>query len=169
MAKRDGKEISRTERTYDDFVILQSALKVSPPVPVAMDSPRAVVVPRRVCRRAMPRTRAVVVPRRFGLHARLPSPRLLPVHACVRARYSAVQALLPSVSLPLPPKKAFGSMDMAFLTERLRGLTLFLDLLQEYKVLLHQNATLDFVGLPGSGSGFLGTTPAGRTDPNTTT
>ena len=48
-------------------------------------------------------------------------------------------------------------MDMAFLTERLRGLTLFLDLLQEHRVLLHQNAVLDFVGLPGSGSAFLGT------------
>jgi hypothetical protein len=47
-------------------------------------------------------------------------------------------------------------MDMAFLTERVRGLTLFLDLVQDYRVLLHQNCTLDFVGLAGSGTAFLG-------------
>ena len=52
-------------------------------------------------------------------------------------------------------------MDMDALGERLKGLTLFLDLLQEHRVLMHQNCTLDFVGLPGSGTVFLGA-PLGR-------
>jgi len=68
------------------------------------------------------------------------------------------QALLPSANLPLPPKsKGVGTHSMEFLSERLRGLTLFLDLIQERPVLLHQSCTLDFAGLPGTGTPFLST------------
>jgi len=83
------------------------------------------------------------------------------------------QALLPSANLPLPPKsKGVGTHSMEFLSERLRGLTLFLDLIQERPVLLHQSCTLDFCGLPGTGTPFLSTTgsslppPRGLRGPN---